>query len=120
MPISADRFDDIDPDDEGPAPETNARAVLDFLAANPDQAFTQSELVETTGVAQGSIGPTLVRLRERGRVDHRGRYWRISDHERSVGAAAGHANEVAASREDETFAYDQWQEYASDPRKDRE
>ncbi|WP_254824245.1 MarR family transcriptional regulator [Haloglomus halophilum] len=120
MPISADRFDDIDPDDDGPAPETNARAVLDFLASNPDQAFTQSELVEATGVAQGSIGPTLVRLRERGRVDHRGRYWRISDHERSADAAVSHASEVAASHEGEPFAYDEWQEHATDPREDRE
>lgn len=120
MPISTDQFDDIDPEEDGPTPGTNARTILDFLAANPDHAFTQSEIGEATGVTRGSVGPTLVRLRERGRVDHRGRYWKVSDHERSTDAAVDHANEVAASHEDEPFAFDEWQEHAVDPREDRE
>jgi transcription initiation factor IIE alpha subunit len=120
MPISTDRFEDIDPEGDGPPPGTNARTILDFLATNPDQAFTQSEIAETTGVTRGLVGPTLVRLREQGRVDHRGRYWRVSDHERSIDTAVDHANEVAASHEEEPFAYDEWQAHAVDPREDRE
>lgn len=118
MPISADRFENLD--EEGPTPGTNAHDILSFLAANPGQAFTQGEIVEATGVTRGSVGPTLVRLREDGRVDHRGRYWRVSDHVRSVDGATARASDVAASREDEPFDHDDWQERAVDPREQRE
>ncbi|WP_101294843.1 winged helix-turn-helix domain-containing protein [Halegenticoccus soli] len=120
MPISADRFERIDDGDDGPKPGTNANEILSFLAEHADQAFTQTEIAEATGVNRGSVGPTLVRLREDGRVDHRGTYWRISDHVRSVDAAVAHANAVAASYEDEPLAYDEWQEHAVDPREERE
>jgi len=119
MPISADQFESIT-DDSGPTPGTNAHEILSFLDSNPDQAFTQSEIADATSVTQGSVGPTLVRLREAGRVDHKGNYWRVSDHVRSVDAATSHAGDVAASHEDDPLAYDDWQEYAVDPRQDRE
>lgn len=119
MPISADRFEEID-DGAEPRPETNAHRILSFLKENADRAFTQSEIVEATDVKRGSVGPTLLRLRERGRVDHRGKYWRISDHEQSVEAAVEHAGAVASSHEDASFEYDEWQEFAVDPRDHRE
>lgn len=120
MPISADRFEEIDDDVDRPKPGTNAHEILAFLEENPDKAFTQSEIVDATGVNRGSVGPTLVRLREDGRVDHKGTYWRISDHVRSLDAAVDHAGEVAASYEEESFDYDEWQEHAVDPRENRE
>lgn len=120
MPISADRFEEIDEEGGMPTPGTNAHEILSFLESNDDQAFTQSEIAEATGVRRGSVGPTLVRLREAGRVDHRGTYWRVSDHVRSVDAAMGHASEVVASYEDEPLAYDEWREHAVDPRDGRE
>lgn len=110
MPISADRFEAID--DEEPSPGTNARRILSFLDEHADKAFTQSEIVEATGIKRGSVGPTLVRLREAGKIDHRGTYWRISDHVRSLDASVNHAAEAAASHEHEPFDYDEWQEYA--------
>ena len=120
MPISTDQFERIDDEDDGPKPETNAHEILSFLEGSANQAFTQTEIAEATGVNRGSVGPTLVRLREDGRVDHRGTYWRISDHVRSVDAAMGHAGDVAASYEDERVDYDEWQEHAVDPREERE
>lgn len=120
MPISADRFEEIDDEDGDPSPGTNAHEILAFLDAHADHAFTQSEIAEATGVTRGSIGPTLGRLREDGRVDHKGNYWRVSDHVRSVDAAMGHTGDVAAGYEDEPMAYDEWQEHAVDPRDDRE
>lgn len=122
MPIDGEQFESIPPDDEGPAPGTNADKVLSFLRANPDQAFTQSEIAEATDVTRGSVGPTLVRLRDRGRVDHRGTYWRISDHERSVDAATAHGASAAQAREgeDETPDPEAWQEHAVDPREHRD
>lgn len=119
MPISADRFEAIDEDDSGPKPGTNAHEILSFLESNPEQAFTQTEIAEATGVTRGSVGPTLVRLREAGRVDHRATYWRVSDHARSLDASLEYAGEAAASREDEAFEYEEWVEHAVDPRDDR-
>ncbi|MCY4732167.1 MarR family transcriptional regulator [Natronomonas gomsonensis] len=120
MPIGADRFEAIDDDAGRPKPETNAATILDFLEANANEAFTQTEIAEATEVTRGSVGPTLVRLRERGRVDHRGQYWRISDHDRSIDAATVHASGVAERHEESPFEYDEWQTYAVDPREQRE
>lgn len=120
MPISTDRFEEIDDDGNTPSPGTNADEIYSFLEANADQAFTRGEIAEATGVKRGSVGPTLVRLRESGRVDHRGTYWRISDHERSLNDAIDHAGAVAASHETESFAYEEWQKHAIDPRENRE
>ncbi|WP_459192910.1 winged helix-turn-helix domain-containing protein [Halosimplex sp. J119] len=122
MPISADRFEAIEGDEDGPTPGTNAARILEFLRDHPDKAFTQSEIADETDVKPGSVGPTLVRLRERGRVDHRGKYWRISDHERSVDAAADHAAATLAAREseEETPRMGDWQEHAVDPRDHRD
>jgi hypothetical protein len=119
MPISTDQVEEIDDGDDGPKPGTNAHEMLSFLEEHPDQAFTQTEIAEATGVNRGSVGPTLVRLREDG-LDHRGTYWRISDHVRSLDAAVGHAGDVAASYEETSLEYDEWQEHAVDPREMRE
>jgi len=120
MPINKDRFEKLEED--SPTPGTNAAMILESLRANPDKAFTQSEIVAETDVKQGSIGPTLVRLRGRGRVDHRGNYWRVSDHEETVTAATGHAASAVASREqgeDEIPQMGDLQEHAVDPREHR-
>lgn len=119
VPISSDRFEEIPEDGgAGPAPGTNADRILSFLRSNPGKAFTQSEIAAETGVKPGSVGPTLVRLRERGRVDHRGTYWRISDHESGVDDATAHSAATVADHEtdEETPSYEEWQEYAVDPR----
>ena len=110
----------MDEPEDGPIPGTNAHELLTFLEAHAEKAFTQSEIAEATGVNKGSVGPTLGRLRDSGRVDHKAIYWRVSDHVRSLDAAAGHADDVAASYEDDSMAYDDWQEHAADPREDRE
>lgn len=120
MPISTDRFEQIDDEDEAPSPGTNAEEIRSFLEANADQAFRQREIAEATDVKRGSVGPTLVRLREAGRVDHRGPYWRVSDHGRSLSDAVSQTTHVAADHESEAFAYEEWQDHAVDPRQHRE
>lgn len=121
MPISADRFEAID-DGDGPSSGTNAARILAYLREHPDRAFTQSEIADETEVTAGSVGPTLVRLRERGRVDHRGNYWRVSDHDRSLDAAASQGAATLAEREteEETPEMAAWQEHAVDPREHRD
>lgn len=120
MPISNDRFEEMGNGGDGDdlTPGTNAAKILEFLRQHPDKAFTQSEIAEKTGVKTGSVGPTLVRLRDRGRVDHRGNYWRVSDHDRSIDAATGHTVATLSAHEgdDETPQMEMWQEHAVDPR----
>ena len=122
MPISRDWFEDIGDGEEGPTQGTNAAAILAFLRDHPDKAFTQSEIADATEVKTGSVGPTLVRLRERGRVDHRGTYWRVSDHDQRLDATARHASAVLAEREtdEEMPEMTAWQEHAVDPRDHRD
>lgn len=100
-----------------PAPGTHAAKILAFLESHPDQAFTQSEIVEATDVKRGSVGSTLVRLREAGRVNHRGTDWRINDYDRSLTDAIQQAGAVAADHETESFDVDERQEYGIDPPK---
>lgn len=122
MPISKDQFEEMGDDGNGPTPGTNAATILDFLRDNPDKAFTLSEIADETGIKRGSVGPTLVRLRKQGRVDHRGKYWRVSDHEQGIDAATNHAATALSSREtdDETPQIEEWQEHAVDPRDHRD
>lgn len=112
---------DDDGEGGGPTPGTNGAAILHFLRAHPDEAFTQSEIADATDVTAGSVGPTLVRLRERGRVDHRSKYWRVSDHDRSTDASVDQAAAAMAARESEgeTPRMAAWQAHAVDPRDHR-
>lgn len=118
MPIEADRFEKLS-EDGAVTPGTNEYEVLSLLRENPDKAYTQSEIAEKTGVKQGSIGPTLVRLREKGRVEHKGKYWRVSDYDESVDSAVGLSGSVAESYEKEGFDKEEWLEHSVDPREDR-
>jgi hypothetical protein len=124
MPITKERFEELGGDSgaDTPTPGTNAAKLLSFLRRHPDNAFTQSEIAAETDVKSGSVGPTLVRLRERGRVDHRGKYWRVSDHDDAVSAATGHAAAAVAGRETdhETPQMTGWQAHAVDPREHRD
>ena len=119
MPITADRFDELEEDSE-PKPGTNADVILQFLESHRDQAFTQSEIRTNTGIPEGSVGPTLVRLRQVGLVDHKEPYWRLSDHAESVDAAVRHGSKVAAETEETPFDREEWAAFAEDPRENRE
>lgn len=118
MPITGDEFENLSADAGEPAAGTNADRILSFLREHPETAFTQSEIAAETGVKSGSVGPTLVRLRERGRVDHREPYWRVSDHERSIDAASRHGTATLGEREgtDDPPRLGEWEAHAVDPR----
>lgn len=100
MPINIDRFED-EPEDLLDIKEgTQPHAILTFLMANEDQAFTQTEIHEATGIARGSVGVVLSRLEKRGLVRHRGRYWAISEDERLASYAAQEAASSASTSDD--------------------
>ena len=88
MPISTDRFNHLNEDSITLAEGTNAHEIMTFLVGHPDEAFRRGELIEQTGVKEGSIGPTLQRLSERGLVRHRQNYWTLG-HEERLGQVAG-------------------------------
>jgi len=85
MPIDIETFESSPEDRLQQSGETNADRVMQFLATHPDQAFTQSEIRDATGVKAGSISVVLSRLENRGLVRHKGNYW-----------ALGEADDVAA------------------------
>jgi len=81
MPIDIESFEDGAEETVRAGGRTNAEAILSFLAASPDQAYTPGELHEATSVARGSVGVVLSRLEDRGLVRHRGEYWAVEDAE---------------------------------------
>mgnify|MGYP000521893764 CR=1 FL=1 len=85
MPIDMETFESTPEDHLQHSGETNADRVMRFLAAHPNQAFTQGEIRDATEVKSGSISVVLSRLEDRGLVRHKGNYW-----------AVGEADEVAA------------------------
>jgi len=100
MPINIDRFED-GPEDvldlkEGTQPHT----ILSFLAANDEQAFTQTEIHEATEIPRGSVGVVLSRLEKRGLVRHRGRYWAITEDDQLASYAAQQAASSASTTDD--------------------
>ncbi len=119
MPIPEDEFRTID--EETPvidlAPDTTQGKIYRFLLENADKAFRQREVVDAVDVPQGSIGPTLKRLEERGLVEHRDRYWKIADAEHAT-VSAGLLGAATADEIDGGFSdgeVDEWMETAVDP-----
>lgn len=76
MPVQFDTYDE-DAGRMDLSEGSNAHTILAFLAEHPDRGFTPTEIHEATGIAYGSIGPTLKRLEERALVRHKEPYWSI-------------------------------------------
>jgi hypothetical protein len=91
MPISIAEFDAEAAAVLDIAAGTQPYRILQFLATNNEQAFTQTEIHEETGIKRGSVGAVLSRLNDRELVRHRGRYWAIAEDDRlaSYGAQTG-------------------------------
>ncbi|ELY84788.1 MarR family transcriptional regulator [Natrialba taiwanensis] len=102
MPISIDRFDEEPVDALGLQEGTHPYRLLQFLTDHSDQAFTQTELHEATGIKRGSVGAALSRLEDRGLVRHRGRYWAIAEDDRLASYAA-QMNASSASTTDDYY-----------------
>ena len=114
MPIDIETFESASPSRLENDGETNADRVMRFLAANPEQAFTQSEIRDATDVKAGSISVVLSRLEDRDLVRHKGNYWALGD-EADVAAYVGMLESTRAANErfgEEDM--DAWLEHAVD------
>lgn len=114
MPIDIETFESSSPEHLQTSGETNADRVMAFLAAHPDQAFTQSEIRDATGVKAGSISVVLARLEDRGLVRHKGNYWALGSDD-AVAAYAGLLESTRAANDrlgEEDM--DEWLEHAVD------
>lgn len=100
MPIGIDRFDDEPTDVLDLQEGTQPYRILQFLAHNDDQAFTQTEIHEATGIKRGSVGAALSRLEDRGLVRHRGRYWAVAEDDRLASFAAQTGASSASTTDD--------------------
>lgn len=114
MPIDIETFESAPEAQLEHERETNAERVMRFLATNSDQAFTQSEIRDATGVKAGSISVVLSRLEDRDLVRHRGRYWALGDDD----AVASYMGTLASTRTaNERFGeedMDEWLAHAVD------
>ncbi|GAA0219065.1 helix-turn-helix transcriptional regulator [Halobaculum roseum] len=102
MPISIDHFEDDPPDVLDIQEGTQPYRILQFLAENSEQAFTQTEIHEATDINRGSVGAALSRLEDRGLVRHRGRYWAIAEDDRLASYAA-QMNASSVSTTDDSY-----------------
>lgn len=100
MPISIDQFDDEPAGLLDLEAGTQPYRIVQFLADNSDQAFTQTEIHESTGIKRGSVGAVLSRLEDRSLVRHRGRYWAIADDDRLASYAAQTQASSASTTDD--------------------
>lgn len=100
MPISIDDFDEEPADALDLKQGTQPYRILQFLAENNDQAFTQTEIHEATDIKRGSVGAVLSRLEDRGLVRHRGRYWAIADDDRLASYVAQRGASSASTDDD--------------------
>lgn len=112
MPISIDEFE------SGEAPGaglSTAERVVGFLAANDDKAFTRGEIAEALDADPNTVGTNLSRLKKRGMVRHKGRYWAITEDQERLEAYGGY--ERATALFNERFGSedaDAWEEAAPD------
>jgi predicted transcriptional regulator len=114
MPIDIETFESAPEDRLQHSGETNADRVMRFLAAHPEQAFTQSEIRDAADIKAGSISVVLSRLKDRGLVRHKGNYWALGE----VDDVAAYASMLESTRAaNDRFGeedIDEWLEHAVD------
>lgn len=114
MPIDIETFESSPEDRLQARGTTNADRVMRFLAAHPDQAFTQSEIRDATDVNAGSISVVLSRLEGRGLVRHKGTYWALGEADEVAAYASIVESTRAANDRFGAEDMDEWLEHAVD------
>ena len=114
MPIDIETFESAPEGQLQHNGETNADRVMRFLAAHPDQAFTQSEIRDATDVKAGSISVVLSRLENRGLVRHKGTYWALGEGDDIAAYTSIVESTRAANDRFGAEDMDEWLEHAVD------
>lgn len=81
---------------------THPCQVLMFLLENAEEAYTQTEIHEATGIEPSNVGEALSRLEDRGLVQNEGRKWTVSEDDRLASYAA-QQNASSESTEDDYY-----------------
>lgn len=114
MPIDMETFESASADRLETSGETNADRVMRFLVTHPEQAFTQSEIRDATGVKAGSISVVLSRLEDRGLVRHKGNYWALGEDDDVAAYISMLESTRAANDRFGEEDIDEWLEHAVD------
>jgi len=96
---------------------SNARELVEFLLETPTIGYTPAELAAETGIARGSVGPTLNRLEAAGLVRHKEPYWAAVEDDRIAAAVAAFVGveTTAATYSDDWYAQNEgWDEELPD------
>ncbi len=121
MPVNFDEYKTHSDESEALPfdPNSNAFAVLSFLAEHPELGFKPAEINEHVDVAKGSLNPTLSRLEERGLVEHEPPYWSAAADDRlaAVTGTMYSMEAFEAHHGDDDFSG--WHESDVDPRDHR-
>ena len=106
MPVSIDAFES----DDALGEPSVGEQVVTHLATNSDKAFERGEIAAAIDADTNAVASALTRLKERGLVRHRERYWAITDdRERLRGAYDLHRLlEGLAADEAEAFDREVW------------
>lgn len=92
-----------------------AGVIVAFLLDHPETGFTPSEIAEATDIPEGSVGPTLQRLRKRDLVQHKGPYWAIADDDSLAAYEAMLHSMTGESDTGREWAEIDSEEYEADP-----
>lgn len=78
MPITRDEFDASEATE---SEYSTAEAIIRHLADHDELAFTRQEIADAIDRDPNTVSTNLSRLKDRGFVEHRGRYWALTSDE---------------------------------------
>ena len=79
MPIDLEEFETAEDDFFRGESTVEVNKVLEFLAFNPQKAYSRQEIQNALGMRTIELIFTLSRLEKEGLVRHKGEYWTVSD-----------------------------------------
>lgn len=79
MPIDIEEFEEADEDFFRGSSELQLESVLNFLAYNPEKAYSRQEIQSSLGLSWIELVASLSRLETQGLVRHKGQYWTVAE-----------------------------------------
>ena len=79
MPIDIETFETADEEFFWESDDSVAQEVFEFLAYNPNQAYTRQEIQSVLELRTFELLSALSSLELEGRIRHRGPYWAVAE-----------------------------------------